>query len=79
MLYSVVPRELEAQLLDQLAVHYARDPEVTVILDRREGERRQRRSPDVEAPQRVTRDRRRRRVSGDFAPLHGEGSLTSTA
>ena len=79
MLYSVVPRELEAQLLDQLAAHYAHDPEVTVIVDRREGERRQRRSAGVEPPQRVIRDRRRRRVSGEFPPLHGEGSLNDSA
>ena len=77
MLYSVVPRELQGELLEQLATHYADDPEVTVIVDRREGERRQRRTPG--APQRVIRDRRRRRVNGDFAALHGEGSLTSAA
>ena len=55
------------------------DPEVTVILDRRQGERRQRRSPAAVAAQRVIRDRRRRRVNGDFAALHGEGSLISAA
>jgi hypothetical protein len=81
MLYSVVPRELQAELLDQLAAHYADDPEVTVIVDRRQGERRQRRTPGDGAvpPQRVIRDRRRRRVNGDFAALHGEASLTSAA
>ena len=79
MLYSVVPRELQGDLLEQLAAHYADDPEVTVILDRRQGERRQRRTPGAVPPQRVIRDRRRRRVNGDFAALHGEGSLTSAA
>jgi hypothetical protein len=79
MLYSVVPRELEGELFEQLAAHYAADPEVTVILDRRQGERRQRRSPAAVAAQRVIRDRRRRRVNGDFAALHGEGSLISAA
>ena len=81
MLYSVVPRELQGELLEQLATHYADDPEVTVIVDRRQGERRQRRTPgnDAVPPQRVIRDRRRRRVNGDFAALHGEASLTSTA
>jgi hypothetical protein len=79
MLYSVVPRELEGQLFEQLAAHYAADPEVTVIVDRRQGERRQRRSPAAVAAQRVIRDRRRRRVNGDFAALHGEGSLISAA
>jgi hypothetical protein len=79
MLYSVVPRELEGELFEQLAAHYAGDPEVTVILERRQGERRQRRSPAAVAAQRVIRDRRRRRVNGDFAALHGEGSLISAA
>ena len=79
MLYSVVPRELQAELLDQLAAHYADDPEVTVIVDRRQGERRQRRTPgnDAVPPQRVIRDRRRRRVNGDFAALHGEASTSA--
>ena len=57
MLYSVVPRELQAELLDQLAAHYAGDPEVTVIVDRRQGERRQRRTPGDAEQQRVLRDR----------------------
>ncbi|HVC83897.1 MAG TPA: hypothetical protein VNC12_01495 [Solirubrobacteraceae bacterium] len=79
MPYSVVPRELQGELLERLAAHYADDPEMTVIVDRRQGERRQRRTPDAAVPQRVIRDRRRRRVNGDFAALHGEASLTSTA
>ena len=79
MPYSVVPRELQSELLERLAAHYADDPEMTVIVDRRQGERRQRRTPDTAVPQRVTRDRRRRRVNGDFAALHGEASLTSAA
>jgi hypothetical protein len=29
--------------------------------------------------QRELRDRRRRRAAGDFAPLHGEGSLITAA
>jgi hypothetical protein len=72
MVYSVIPRELEGELFDSLAAHYADDPDVTVIVDRRQGERRQRRSPAAVAPQRVIRDRRRRRANGDFAALHGE-------
>jgi hypothetical protein len=79
MPYSVVPRELQSELLERLAAHYADDPEMTVIVDRRHGERRQRRTPDAAVPQRVIRDRRRRRVNGDFAALHGEASLTSAA
>jgi hypothetical protein len=82
MIYSVVPRELEPQLLEQLTAHYADQPEVTVIVDRRKGERRSRRADTPKegaAYQRELRDRRRRRAGGDFSPLRGEGSLTSAA
>jgi hypothetical protein len=81
MIYSVVPRELSSQLLDRLSAHYADQPDVEVIVDRRQGERRSRRAiadADVRH-QRELRDRRRRRAGGDFAPLYGEGSLTSAA
>jgi len=79
MLYSVVPRELEAELFEQLAARYAADPEVTVIVDRRERERRGRRSPSEARQQRELRDRRRRRAGGEFAALYGERSLTARA
>jgi hypothetical protein len=74
MIYSVVPRELETKLFDQLAAHYAEDPGVTVIVDRRQSERRKREQRTAERQQREIRDRRRRRANGDFAPLHGDGS-----
>ncbi len=87
MIYSVVPRELEDQLFARLSAHYADQPDVKVIVDRREGERRARRADadaaaDAEADarqQRELRDRRRRRAGGDFAPLYGEGSLITAA
>jgi hypothetical protein len=81
MIYSVVPRELEDQLFERLSAHYADQPDVKVIVDRREGERRARRAAaDADArQQRELRDRRRRRAGGDFAPLHGEGSLITAA
>jgi hypothetical protein len=81
MIYSVVPRELEGQLFERLSAHYAGQPDVEVIVDRRQGARRSRRaSTDASVRrQRELRDRRRRRAGGDFAPLHGEGSLTSAA
>ena len=81
MIYSVVPRELEPQLLEQLTAHYAGQPDVKVIVDRRTGERRGRGDTpqDGVAHQRELRDRRRRRAGGDFAPLRGEGSLTTEA
>jgi hypothetical protein len=73
MIYSVVPRELEAELFDILTAHYADDPDVMVIVDRRESERRSAASDAAAAAQqRVLRDRRRRRVTGEFAPLEGE-------
>ena len=72
MVYCVVPRELETELLERLTAHYADDPEVTVIVDRRESERRRHRADREVRQQRVLRDRRRRRAVGDFAPLFGD-------
>jgi hypothetical protein len=78
MTYCVVPRPLEAQLLETLRDHYAGEPEVTVIVDRRERERRRPSLRDGEQEQRVLRDRRRRRISGDVPPLYGEpGTLVA--
>jgi hypothetical protein len=72
MTYSVVPRELEAELFESLRAHYADDPEVTVIVDRRRTERRRHPVSSAVKEQRVLRDRRRRRVTGEFPPLQGE-------
>ncbi len=71
MVYCVVPRELADELYDQLAAHYADNDEVTVIIDRRRGDRRGRASQAAppEAQRRVLRDRRRARVPGDLLPL----------
>jgi hypothetical protein len=72
MVYSVVPRELEGELFERLRTYYADDPDVTVIVDRRESERRSRARPDDGVLQRrELRDRRRRRVTGEFPPLPG--------
>jgi len=79
MIYSVVPRELESLLLEKLTAHYADDPEVTVIVDRRVCERRSRRSGATAEQQRVLRDRRRRRVTGEFADLPGEEAVNAGA
>jgi hypothetical protein len=79
MIYSVVPRELEGELLEKLSARYADDPEVTVIVDRRQGERRSRKAAPEAAQQRVLRDRRRRRVIGEFAPLELQGAQTPAA
>ena len=68
MIYCVVPRELEADLFDKMVAHYADNPNVTVIVDRREGpDRRHGKSAGAHAEQRETRDRRRPRVKGTFA------------
>ncbi len=67
MIYCVIPRELEAELFDKMVEYYKDNPNVTVIIDRREGP--DRRSGQDEAPfkeQRVTRDRRRARAAGTF-------------
>jgi hypothetical protein len=76
MIYCVVPRPLVDELYPKLVDHYAREENVTVIVDRREFDRRARRrgslgvDPAGEPPQRrVVRNRRRARVPGDLAPL----------
>lgn len=71
MVYCVVPRELADELYPKMAKHYEGDENVTVIVDRRESDRRARgRSVDAETLQRrVIRDRRRARAVGDLLPL----------
>jgi hypothetical protein len=73
MIYCVVPRPLADELYSKLTEHYKDDENVTVIVDRREFDRRGRRGRqeprDPEAQQRVVRDRRRARVAGDMLPL----------
>jgi hypothetical protein len=64
MIYCVVPRELEDQLYDKLVEYYKDNPNVTVIVDRREGpDRRQGKS---RGGKREVRDRRRARIPGTF-------------
>ena len=67
MIYCVIPRELADELYDKMVEYYKDNPNVTVIVDRREGP--DRRSGPV-APEfvekRETRDRRRPRVPGTF-------------
>jgi hypothetical protein len=69
MIYCVVPPELEEELYAQLLEYYKANPNVSVIIDRREGPNR--RDREVEPPpeiaeQRKTRDRRRPRIAGTF-------------
>ena len=77
MIYCVIPRELEDELYTKMVEYYEDNPNVTVIVDRREGtERRSDKAPPEIQEQRKTRDRRRSRVPGTFpeieAPLSDE-------
>lgn len=69
MIYCVVPPELADELFDKLTKHYADDPNVTVIVDQRQGQRRDRAAIAPDDQRRTVRDRRRRRVTGDLPPL----------
>jgi hypothetical protein len=75
MIYCVVPKPLADELYPKLVDHYKDDANVTVIVDRREFDRRARygrgSSADAEdgTQRRIVRDRRRARVSGDLLPL----------
>jgi hypothetical protein len=75
MIYCVVPRALSDELYPKLVEHYKDEANVSVIVDRREFDRRARHgrssaSAATDASQRrVIRDRRRARVPGDLLPL----------
>jgi hypothetical protein len=65
LIYCVIPPELEGELYDRLVEHYADNPDVTVIVDRRSGP--DRRQGEAGPPGlRQTRDRRRGRALGTF-------------
>jgi hypothetical protein len=61
VIYCVIPRELEADLYDQMVDYYADNPNVEVIVERREGPDRRAGEdvPEETKNQRITRDRRR--------------------
>jgi hypothetical protein len=70
MIYCVIPRELEAELFDKMVEYYKDNPNVTVIVDRREGpDRRQGKSYGGKREQ---RDRRRARIPGTFPDTDAE-------
>jgi hypothetical protein len=72
MIYSVVPRPLADELHPKLVEHYRENPNVTVIVDRRQADRRGRGGGAADAAvrqQRVVRDRRRARIAGDLPSL----------
>jgi hypothetical protein len=58
LIYCVVPAALADELYGKLTAYYADDPNVTVIVDRRKGERRNR--GDSGGGKRELRDRRQR-------------------
>jgi hypothetical protein len=67
VIYCVVPEPLADELFEKLTRYYAGDPNVTVIVDRRKSERRERGSSG--GGNRELRDRRRARVTGELPPL----------
>ncbi len=73
MIYCVVPKPLADELYPVLVERYKDDENVTVIVERREFDRRARRgreaTPAEIAQRRVVRDRRRARITGDHLPL----------
>ena len=67
MIYCVIPKELEGDLFEKMVDYYKDNPNVTVIVDRREGPDRRDGTGDAEfKEQREIRDRRRPRVTGTF-------------
>ena len=67
VIFCVIPRELEADLYEKMVDYYKDNPNVTVIIDRREGpDRRHERTDAAVKEQRATRDRRRARATGTF-------------
>ncbi|HEX8066181.1 MAG TPA: hypothetical protein VF520_06610 [Thermoleophilaceae bacterium] len=71
MIYCVIPQALADELYERLTEHYKDDPNVEVIVDRREGPDR-RKAAGATGPdeRRQIRDRRHRRIPGTFPPLH---------
>ena len=70
MIYCVIPQALADELYDKMVAYYKDDPNVTVIIDRREGPDRRRAAGNLHDERRVIRDRRKRRASGSFPPTY---------
>ena len=66
MIYCVIPRELEAELFDKMVEYYKDNPNVTVIVDRREGHDRRDGKANRRQGKRNIRDRRRGAATGTF-------------
>jgi len=73
MIYCVIPPELADQLFDKMVEYYKDNPNVTVIIDRREGKDRRRGKPAGEFQEKRTiRERRRARAPGTFPETPAE-------
>ena len=73
MIFCVIPRELEGELFDKMVEYYKDNPNVTVIIDRREGKDRRRGKPAGEFQEKRTiRERRRARAPGTFPETPAE-------
>lgn len=67
MIYCVIPPELEDELYTKMVEYYRDNPNVTVIVDRRDGgDRRNSRTDEGVPERRGIRDRRRSRIPGTF-------------
>lgn len=74
MIYCVIPRELADELYDKMVDYYKDNPNVTVIVDRRDGPDRRAGQDDASfRERRVTRDRRRPRATGTFPDVDPPG------
>jgi len=70
LIYCVVPATLADELYAKLSAYYADDPNVSVIVDRRKGERRARGSGDLGGKRQV-RDRRQRPAADRLPRVSG--------
>jgi hypothetical protein len=67
VIYCVIPRELESDLFEKMVEYYKDNPNVTVIVDRRDGpDRRAGQPAGAYEDKREIRDRRRARATGTF-------------
>ena len=74
MIFCVIPRELANELYDKMVEYYRDNPNVTVIVDRREGnDRRAGKDAGEHKEQREIRDRRRARIPGTFPDTDAPG------
>jgi len=73
MIYCVIPRELEDEMLERMTEYYRDNPEVEVIMDRRDGASNDRLWSETATTdnRRTTRDRRRPRAAGTFPRIDG--------